>query len=171
MRKIIFMVALLFSTFPVTLEAQQRDLGRVGSWQVFQTTDVMTDDVLVTIVTQATNVNNNRRVPLLIIACDTYTSPVIMYSYDKFYAGNIYGQVVVEYRVDSNPVTELLYWDLIPTSNDAASTQDFDRFMMEARGGTTAYFRVTDPFDGERLTDTFNISRLDEAIRYLPCFN
>ena len=94
-----------------------------------------------------------------------------IYLYNKYLSGDRYDQVSVRYRIDGGTASEPASWDSMQGDRAAAIPMaQVNEFTRAAMGGSEIVLQVTDPSDGEKLTDTFRLNGLPQAVQKLSCF-
>jgi TonB family protein len=83
-----------------------------------------------------------------------------------YFGGNSDDQVLVEYRFDSKPASEGVWWNQ-STSNRGAfmPSEDVPSFTEHVKRSNRLIIRVTDPLDSETVTYTFSLQGFTAAYR------
>ena len=95
----------------------------------------------------------------------------VLVIWGKFFGGDRDDRVAVTYRLDDRPSPGPMRWTMLPSSEAAWMPMHLvNDFVAEARTARTLALRVTDPLDGETITNTFSLEGFGTALdRIIPC--
>jgi len=83
----------------------------------------------------------------------------------KYYAGDSDDEIQVQYRFDTDPASDVVYWPLFPTKKAAQlPATETESFTERAKRAKKVVIRTSDPLDGETHTDEFSLNGLTAAL-------
>lgn len=158
MRTLILAFVALMSLLTSPLEAQ-----KIGNFEYESDVDAFDDtDRSFIIAPDAT------RSSALGVKCMA-NGPTVLIMH-KYLGGDRDNEVLVRYRFDQEPPSEVKYWDLIDTSRGSfLPTSDTGAFLSAMRRSSRVVVRITDPLDDETITMTFDLNGASTALSRLSC--
>jgi len=152
-----------------TLASRAAAQERVGDFVVVMDRDELDDSNRSYIFTAAVNDTGNRTVGLAWKCMEDGLNILILFG--TYFGGDADDEIQVRYRFDDGEPSDIQYWPLLQGNESAYMPMHLIRgFTEQALGAGRVVVRVTDPLDGETLTDTFDLRGLGGALqRLLPC--
>ncbi len=141
-----------------------------AEWIYYEDTDPFDDTVTSIVAGTSSDLKNIDRSPLVVIfgCADDKFMLVFKHSYMR---GDSDDEVAVKIRVDKNE-NYSGYFELHPGSKDSGMqvTRELRNIIEQMKAGKKGLFRVTDPADGEELTQSISLDGFSSAISKLPCY-
>jgi hypothetical protein len=159
------LVATLLVPFaPAPAAAQET----IGSFAIIPNKDPITDADRGLVGTVA--LDSGDRSALLVWRCMEDGLNVI-YQWDRYFGGDSDDDVALVWRFDSEPASNPQWAQLLDKDQDSAwiRMNQVAPFTRAALAAGRVAVRVTDPLDGETITDQFNLDGLQPALRRLSC--
>ncbi|HEY0969653.1 MAG TPA: hypothetical protein VGE02_01615 [Gemmatimonadales bacterium] len=158
------LATLLSPLAPAPAAAQET----IGSFAVVPNRDPITDADRGVVGTVALDPGD--RAALLVWKCMEDGLNVI-YQWDRYFGGDEDDDVALVWRFDSEPAWERQWAQLLDQEQNSAwiRMHQVTPFTGAALAARKVAVRVTDPLDGETITDQFELDGLLPALRQLSC--
>jgi hypothetical protein len=166
----LFVVLVLAFVFASVASAQGDET--VGAFTIVYDKDLFTDANRSFALTMPTDFRSGWRdenLSLSFVCLVDGLNVVVLWG--KFFGGDRDDRVEVRYRFDDRTSPAPLRWKMFSKGESAWMPMNaVDAFVAAARSSGTLVLRVTDPLDGETITNTFSMQGASEALnRILPC--